>query len=94
MDNRRPVFQKAGEPPETAARAVAEQTQRSASFDERMSAESARIRAREREATEVRAASGMGFWRLVWIVALGVLLAQAIAGGTVAVLGWLTTNAR
>jgi len=32
-----------------------------------------------------RGASGLGFWRLVWIVALGILIAQAIAGVVLAV---------
>lgn len=32
-----------------------------------------------------RRAAGMGFWRLVWVVALGILLAQAIAAVIIAV---------
>lgn len=46
---------------------------------------SEKIRA-ERESLR---ASGLGFWRLVWIVALGILLAQAIAGVAFAVFRFL-----
>ncbi len=30
--------------------------------------------------SEARRGSGMGFWRLVWIVAFGILIAQLIGG--------------
>lgn len=40
---------------------------------------------KQREEREARRISGMGFFRLVWIVAFGILLAQAIAAVVVAV---------
>jgi hypothetical protein len=48
----------------------------------------------QRRAETVRGASGMGFWRLVWIVALGIVLANVISGASVSLFtwfaGWLT----
>ena len=55
---------------------------------ERSGAEEADRRYKERvkriaEAEETRTAAGLGFWRLVWIVALGILIAEGIAGAIV-----------
>ena len=40
--------------------------------------------------TSMRQTSGMGFWRLVLIVALGILLAQAASGAIVWMVGKMT----
>lgn len=48
------------------------------------------VRERARTEAEARRAAGLGFWRLVWIVAFGILLAGAIAGTVVTVIRNLT----
>ena len=49
--------------------------------------------AREKDGNEAEArrAAGLGFWRLVWVVAFGILIAQAIAGIVLAVVRALTS---
>lgn len=46
---------------------------------ERWDREGARLSAERREERRERATAGMGFWRLVCIVALGILAAQGVA---------------
>lgn len=65
-------------------------------YDERekvILAEGAGIDRMQREADaranaerSARRAAGMGFWRLVWVVALGILLAQLVAAGVLALI--------
>jgi hypothetical protein len=48
-------------------------------MEERYRQEQARIAEAERAARDTRGAAGMGFWRLTFIVAVGILIAQVIS---------------
>lgn len=47
------------------------------------------LRAKDRAARESRIAAGMGFWRLSFVVAVGILIANVISGAAV----WFVTVA-
>lgn len=60
-----------------------------AELRETFRAEEERLRRADNDARASRIAAGMGFWRLVFVVAFGVLIARAIGWGALWIIGSL-----